>query len=414
MAASQRLCRGFRQFPREGGRRGVPEVRWRLSFTFVLGAVAGAGQPAAGPAERVAAAPELGGRHVVPVFPPTGDLELIAPAPRGEPPGTALWRWHAGSATFIAELDGIRANQLRELPGTPGVRRLLLGGGVSLPGAGHGEVYAWRVVELTSQGPPRTLWQSTAIAGLPAGEEPFVAVDAGGARWAALVQRLEAGKATGGRLLVGELPQTAPSVHYEFAIEPPTAPALDPEAPWFVEFAGATRLLVVAAGLPMRLELDGGGEVRRTPLAVPSPPVRSAHAHAASSTLWLSDDSGAHHGFTLATGRVAPHDTPLTPTVRLGPQETGLTSSRTVGCLPDGLALLGARNGRRVIVFVRLNGQGKAVVSQAVTLPGDAHSVQLWLSRDGGTLVWAELVPAGRGVAPVYYRAAVSSLEDVR
>ncbi len=389
-------------------------MRHMLAVVLMTWALAAAGQPAAGPVERVAAAPELGGRPSVPVFSPTGDLELIAPSPRGESPDTALWRWQAGSATFIAELDGIRANQLRELPGTPGVRRLLLGGGVSLPGTGHGEVYAWRVVELTSHRPPRTLWQSTAIAGLPAGEEPSVAVDAGGARWAALVQRFEAGKATGGRLLVGELPETAQSVNYEFATEPPTAPALDPEAPWFVEFAGATRLLVVAAGLPMMLELDGGGEVRRTPLAVPAPPVRSAHVHAASGTLWLSDDSGAHHGFTLATGRVAPHDTPLTPTVRLGPQETGLPSSRIVGTLLDGLALLGAKNGRQVIVFVRLDGQGSPAVARAVALPGGVNPGEAWLSRDGGTLVWAELVPAGRGVAPVYYRTAVSSLEDVR
>ncbi len=389
-------------------------MRHVLAVVLMTWALAAAGQPAAGPAERVAAAPELAGRHVVPVFSPTGDLELIAPAPRGEPPGTALRRWQAGTATLVAELAGIRANQLRELPGTAGVRRLLLRGGVSLPNTGQGEVYARQVVELASQGPPRTLWQSTAIAALPAGEEPSVAVDAGGARWAALVQRFEAGKATGGRLLVGELRQTTPSLHYEFAIEPPTAPALDPEAPWFVEFAGATRLLVVAAGLPMRLELDGGGEVRRTPLAVPAPPVRSANVHPASGTLWLGDDSGAYHGFALATDRVAPHDTPLAPTVRLGPQETGLPSSRIVGCLPDGLVLLGAKTGRRVIVFVRLDGQGKAVVSQAVTLPGDPHSGQLWLSRDGGTLVWAELVPAGRGMAPVYFRAAVSSLEDVR
>lgn len=59
------------------------------------------------------------------------------------------------------------------------------------------EVYAVRVVELGG-GQARTRWQSTGIAGLPAGEQPMVAVDEGGTRWAALVRRVGGGWGEGG------------------------------------------------------------------------------------------------------------------------------------------------------------------------------------------------------------------------
>jgi len=96
---------------------------------------------------------------------------------------------------------------VRELPAAGSGRRQLLGGGVALPGVGEEVVYGWHVVELPFAGPPRTVWRSADVLDLPAGDEPSVAVDAGGSRWAVLMPRVTAGQLTGGLLLLGELPK---------------------------------------------------------------------------------------------------------------------------------------------------------------------------------------------------------------
>lgn len=154
--------------------------------------------------------------------------------------------------------------------------------------------------------------------------------------------------------------------------------------------------------------------MRRTPLAVPSPPVRSAYVHAASGTLWRTDDGPGHHGFVLAQPGAPAHPAPLLPTLRLGPEEMGVRHGRILGSASHSLAILGRRGGRPLIAFVRADVEGGPAVERAVALPVGDRVGEVWLSGDGRTLVRAELVPAGRGVAPVYYRAAVSSLEDVR
>lgn len=387
-------------------------MRRTLAVTLTICALTAAGQPAGGPVERVTPSAELGGRHLVPLLSSGGGLELAAPSHRGEPLATALWRWQGGKASRIAELPGLRANQLRELKGDGRGRRLFLGGGVTLPGARQGEVYGWQVVELSPDRPPRTVWQSRDVAGLPAGDEPFVAVDAEGSRWAGLVRRYQAGQLIGGRLLVGELPNTTSSLEYEFSVERDTPAAYDPEAPWFVVFGAATRLLVVAEGLPIILDL-GVDDVRRTPLAVPSPPARAAHFHQASGTVWLSDDGETHHGYVLPPHRPAPHAAPLSPTLHLGVDEVGFARGRILGSVPEGLAIYGVRGGRRLVAFVRVDGQHRPATVRAVALPGGVQAQYVWLSPDGATLVWAELA-TGAALAPVLHRAAVASLESVR
>lgn len=387
-------------------------MRGTLAVTLTICALTAAGQPAGGPVERVTPSAELGGRHLVPLLSSGGGLELAAPSHRGEALATALWRWQDGQASFLALLPGIRANQLRELPGAGRDRRLFLGGGVTLPGARQGEVYGWQVVELAPDRPPRTVWQSSDVAGLPAGDEPFVAVDAEGSRWAALVRRYHAGRLIGGRLLVGGLPDTTPSVEYEFSVEGDTPAARDDEAPWFVVFGAATRLLLVAGGLPVLLDV-GGDDVRRMPLAVPSPPVRAAHFHPASGTLWLSDDGEIHHGYVLPRDRPTPHASPLSPTLHLGVDEVGFARGRILGSVPEGLAIYGVRGGRRLVAFVRVDGQHRPATVRAVALPGGVQAQYVWLSPDGATLVWAEPATVA-GQAPALHRAAVASLESIR
>ncbi len=387
-------------------------MRRTLAVTLTICALTAAGQPAGGPVERVTPSAELGGRHLVPLLLSGGGLELAAPSHWGEQPATALWRWQDGKASFIALLPGLRANQLLELKGDDRLHRLFLGGGVTLPGARQGEVYGWQVVELSPDRPPRTAWQSRDIAGLPAGDEPFVAVDAEGSRWAALVRRFEAGQPIGGRLLVGELPYTTSSLEYQFSLERDTSATRDCEAPWFVVFGGDTRLLVVAEGLPVLFDV-GGDDVRRMPLAVPSPPVRAAHFHQASGTLWLSDDGETHHGYVLPRDRPAPHAAPLSPTLHLGVDEVGFARGRILRSVPEGLAVYGVRAGRHSVAFVGVDGHRSPAIVRAVALPGGVQPHGVWLSPDGATLVWAEPATVA-GQAPVLHRAAVASLESVR
>ncbi|MEP0775970.1 MAG: hypothetical protein HRF46_16660 [Acidobacteriota bacterium] len=387
-------------------------MRGLLAFALTICALTATAQAADGPVERITLAAELGGGHLVPLLSAGGELLLAAPSRSGEPLATALWRWQDGRTSRIAELSGIRTNHLRALEGDGGGRRLLLGGGIPLAGAQQGVAYGWQVVELPPEGPPRLVWQSSDIAGLPANLEPSVAVDARGQRWAALVPRSQAGRAMGGRLLVGELPRSTPSLEYEFLLERDPSAASDSEPSWFVRFAGASRLVVVAEGLPILLDVGADG-VRRTPLAVPSPPARDAHVHEASATVWLTDDGAALHGYALPAHNSAPATAPLTSAWRLGPAEVGFGHGRVLGSVGDRLAILGARDGRQMVAFVRVDGQHTPTVEKTVALPGGAQPAGAWLSPDGATLVWTQ-VGTGGARAPVFYRAAVARLESVR
>jgi hypothetical protein len=105
---------------------------------------------------------------------------------------------------LVAKITGIVADEIQELPKSRGSRRLLLEGDNPTLGLNEdlfilmGPSF-YHVVELSPDGPPRTVWRSEDLVKMRPESQPSVTIDPGGKRWAAALGSLRPGKGSGER-----------------------------------------------------------------------------------------------------------------------------------------------------------------------------------------------------------------------